>query len=71
MWKKFLLLSVVGISALVNWGCLPLMIGGAVASVGYEGYKYEKTGNLPGVPPKSQVARTRHRRTQSAPQAIE
>jgi hypothetical protein len=71
MWKKFLLLSAIGISALITSGCLPLMIGGAVASVAYEGYKYEKTGKLPGVPPKSQTARTHHRRPQPAPQAIE
>jgi len=30
-------------------GCLPLMLG----SLGYQAYKYEKTGEIPGVPSKS------------------
>jgi hypothetical protein len=35
-------------------GCLPLMLG----SLGYEGYEYEKTGKLPGVPEQPQESPT-------------
>ena len=31
-------------------GCLPMMLGSMVGSLGYEGYEYEKTGSLPGFP---------------------
>ena len=35
-------------------GCLALMVGPIVGSLGYAGYEYEKTGTVPGMPPQSQ-----------------
>jgi hypothetical protein len=45
---KSLAVAVLAAFALAAAGCLPLMVG----SLGYEGYQYEKTGTLPGMPPK-------------------
>ena len=49
MLKKSLLLAALVLLPLTTCGCLPVMIG----SLGYEAYKYEKTGEIPGVPSKS------------------
>jgi len=35
-------------------GCLALMVGSIVGSLGCAGYEYEKTGTVPGMPPQSQ-----------------
>ena len=49
MVTKRLAVAMLAALALGAAGCfsLPLMLG----SVGYEGYEYHKTGNLPGMPP--------------------
>lgn len=44
--KRCLLTAAFAILAIAASGCLPLMVG----SLGYEGYEYEKTGSLPGMP---------------------
>jgi hypothetical protein len=48
--KKLLAIGALMIIALGIAGCPALMLG----SLGYTGYEYEKTGTLPGMPPKSQ-----------------
>jgi hypothetical protein len=47
--KKFVAIAVLALAGLSAGGCPLLMVG----SLGYEGYKYEKTGKLPGMPDKS------------------
>jgi hypothetical protein len=49
MVTKSLAVAVLVALALSAAGCLPLMVG----SLGYEGYQYEKTGTLPGMPDQS------------------
>ena len=44
---KGLPMTMLVVLCLAAAGCLPLMVG----SLGYEGYEYEKTGTLPGMPP--------------------
>jgi hypothetical protein len=64
MWKKSLLLSALVLLPVTTCGCLPLMIG----SLGYQAYKYEKTGQIPGMPSKSaRAAATRSSSNASAP----
>jgi len=31
------------------------MLGSMLGSLGYEGYEYEKTGKLPGMPPQATI----------------
>jgi hypothetical protein len=49
MTRKFVAIAVLAIAGMCAGGCPLLMIG----SLGYQGYKYEKTGKLPGMPDKS------------------
>jgi hypothetical protein len=64
MLKKSLLLAALVLLPLMTCGCLPLMIG----SLGYQAYKYEKTGEIPGIPSKTARASTpRSSSTTSAP----
>jgi len=50
-WPLVLLaLLAVGLS-----GCPALMLGSMLGSLGYEGYEYEKTGKLPGMPPQATI----------------
>jgi hypothetical protein len=49
MLKKLIAIGALTIMALGIAGCPALMLG----SLGYTGYEYEKTGTLPGMPPKS------------------
>jgi hypothetical protein len=50
--KKFVAIAVLAIAAMCAGGCPLLMVG----SLGYEGYKYEKTGKLPGMPDQSSAS---------------
>jgi hypothetical protein len=52
MAKKFAAIAVLAIAAMCAGGCPLLMIG----SLGYEGYKYQKTGKLPGMPDQSSAS---------------
>jgi hypothetical protein len=64
MLRKSLLLSALVLLPVTTCGCLPLMIG----SLGYQAYKYEKTGEIPGVPSNSARASTsRSTSSQNAP----
>jgi len=64
MLKKCLLLSALVLLPVTTCGCLPLMVG----SLGYQAYKYEKTGEIPGVPSNSERASTsRSNSTPSTP----
>jgi hypothetical protein len=47
--KKVVAIAVLALAAICAGGCPLLMVG----SLGYEGYKYEKTGKLPGMPDQS------------------
>jgi hypothetical protein len=47
--KKVVAIAVLALAAMCAGGCPLLMVG----SLGYEGYKYEKTGKLPGMPDQS------------------
>jgi hypothetical protein len=49
---KLLALAAVVLALLAASGCPLLMIG----SLGYEGYQYDKTGKLPGMPPDQSSA---------------
>jgi len=46
MSRKCIAIAVLSVLALATGGCPLLMVG----SLGYEGYQYEKTGTLPGMP---------------------
>lgn len=46
MLRKMLLFALLGALFVTAGGCLPLMVG----SLGYQAYRYEKTGEIPGVP---------------------
>jgi hypothetical protein len=64
MLRKSLLLSALVLLPVTTCGCLPLMIG----SLGYQAYKYEKTGEIPGVPSNSaRASRSRSTSSQNAP----
>lgn len=57
-----LVLAALFLLATLAAGCLPMMIG----SLGYEGYEYEKTGKLPGMPSQnSSVSQPKARSTPS------
>jgi hypothetical protein len=52
--RKWLAVTGLAMLALGITGCLALMVGSTVGSLGYAGYEYEKTGTVPGMPPQSQ-----------------
>jgi hypothetical protein len=64
MFKKCLLLAALFLLPLTTGGCLPMMIG----SLGYQVYKYEKTGEIPGMPSSTaRASTTRSSSNASAP----
>jgi hypothetical protein len=63
MSRKWLLTAMVVIFALGASGCPALMLG----SLGYEGYEYEKTGTLPGMPSSTHSAATREANPRPTP----
>jgi hypothetical protein len=52
---RWLALSGLAILALGIAGCPALIVASSAGSLGYEGYQYEKTGKLPGMPSQSQA----------------
>jgi hypothetical protein len=46
MLRRWLVMVILALLALALTGCPALMVG----SLAYEGYEYEKTGTLPGMP---------------------
>jgi hypothetical protein len=52
--RRWLAVGGLAMLALGIAGCLALMVGSIVGSLGYAGYEYEKTGTVPGMPPQSQ-----------------
>jgi hypothetical protein len=65
MLTKRLAVAVLTALALGVAGCLPLMVG----SLGYEGYEYDKTGTLPGMPPSQSPSSSSSTAKQAAQQA--
>jgi hypothetical protein len=51
---RWLGVSGLAILALGIAGCPALIVASSAGSLGYEGYQYEKTGKLPGMPSQSQ-----------------
>ena len=56
--KNCLALGVLAILMLGLSGCPLLIAGSLVGSLGYEAYKYKKTGTLPGMPSKPKPSTT-------------
>jgi hypothetical protein len=52
--RRWLAVDGLAMLALGIAGCLALMVGSIVGSLGCAGYEYEKTGTVPGMPPQSQ-----------------
>lgn len=65
MLKKWLVMVILAILALALTGCPALMVG----SLAYEGYKYEKTGTLPGMPSQKQSPPSGKSNSQPTPSA--